>query len=102
MRLSVYLITAVILVVAGKTALAKDIENGRLLAQRWCLPCHALSAAQGKPAKPRSLESIANTENVDFGRIAGFLRLPHAVMPNLPLSREEVDDIAAYIAQMKR
>ena len=65
-------------------------------------PSYRRADAGSKADRPRSLESIANTENVNFDKIAGFLRLPHAVMPNLPLSRKEIDDIAASIAQMKR
>jgi mono/diheme cytochrome c family protein len=96
-------LSAVLSFLAGAgTAVAQSVENGQLLSERWCLPCHAVSRAQGKADKPRSLESIANTENVNFDKIAAFLRLPHAVMPNLPLSRKEVDDIAAYIARMKK
>jgi mono/diheme cytochrome c family protein len=102
MRLSACLFAAVGLFAAGQTASAQDLENGRRLSAQWCLPCHAVSRTQGKAEKPRSLESIANTENVDFNKLAEFLRLPHAVMPNVPLNRGEADDIAAYIAQMKK
>jgi hypothetical protein len=34
--------------------------------------------------------------------IASFLLLPHATMPNLPLSRKDAQDIAAFIIGMKR
>jgi hypothetical protein len=33
--------------------------------------------------------------------IASFLRLPHATMPNLPLTRKDGQDIAAFIMEMK-
>ena len=102
MRLPLYLAAAAIFLPGRETAFAQNIDNGQRLAERRCLPCDAVSRAQGKADKPRSLDSIANTENVNFDKIAAFLRLPHAVMPNLPLSRKEVDDIAAYIAQMKK
>jgi mono/diheme cytochrome c family protein len=104
MRLfSVPLCGAALLVLAGGSmSFAQDASNGEILSRRWCLPCHAISTGQGKAEKPRSLQSIANTENVNFDKIVGFLLLPHAVMPNLPLRRQEIDDIAAYIAQMKK
>jgi hypothetical protein len=34
--------------------------------------------------------------------IASFLRLPHATMPNTPLSRRDAQDIAAFIMQMRK
>jgi hypothetical protein len=34
--------------------------------------------------------------------IASFLRLPHATMPNLPLSRKDTRDIGAFIMEMKK
>jgi hypothetical protein len=30
------------------------------------------------------------------------LRLPHATMPNTPLSRRDAQDIAAFIMQMRK
>jgi mono/diheme cytochrome c family protein len=103
MRLSADLFCAALLILAaGEMSFAQDARTGELLSRRWCLPCHAISTGQGKAGKPRSLQSIANTENVNFDKIVGFLLLPHAVMPNLPLNRKEVEDIAAYIAQMKK
>jgi mono/diheme cytochrome c family protein len=102
MRISAGRSAALVFLAGAETAFAQDVENGKHLAEQWCSPCHAVSSAESKTSRPRSLESIANTENVDFDKIAAFLSLPHAVMPNLPLSRKEIDDIAAYIAQLRK
>lgn len=92
----------VVMLLMSSAALAQDIQSGRELAERWSLRCHSLSDVKGRSAKPRSLQSIADSPNVDAETIATFLRLPHAVMPNLPLGQTDIDDIAAYIAQMKQ
>jgi hypothetical protein len=34
--------------------------------------------------------------------IASFLLMPHATMPNYPLSRKDAEDIALFIAQLKK
>jgi mono/diheme cytochrome c family protein len=99
--LTVVLFAAVAVFGGCATAAAQNIENGRRAAERRCLSCHAVSDAQSKVVRPRSLESIANTDNVGFATIAAFLRMPHGRMPNLPLKQTEIEDIAAYIAQMK-
>jgi hypothetical protein len=49
-----------------------------------------------------SFASIAAKETVTSEMIASFLRLPHATMPNLPLSRKDTRDIAAFIMEMKK
>jgi mono/diheme cytochrome c family protein len=108
MRIQVYLLAALGLFGASQTS-AQNVENGQRLAVQWCSPCHAVSAVQnnadmdrGRADHTRSFESIANMENVNFDKIVEFLKLPHAVMPNLPLSQKDIEDIAAYIAQMKK
>ena len=103
MRISTLYLSALLVFFGGsETIFAQNAENGQRLSQRRCLPCHAVSPVQGKVDKPRSLESIANTENVNFDKIVSFLLLPHARMPNFPLSRKDAGDIAAYISQMKK
>jgi hypothetical protein len=39
---------------------------------------------------------------IDADMIASFLLLPHATMPNLPLSRKDAQDIALFIVKMKK
>jgi mono/diheme cytochrome c family protein len=85
------------------TALAQDIENGQRLSERWCSGCHAIGPAA--PAKSRriiSFASIAERPGVTSDMIASFLLMPHATMPNLPMSRKDAQDIAAFILKMKR
>ncbi len=105
MRIQVYLLAVLGLFGASETASAQNIENGQRLALQWCSSCHVVSTVQNSTDtdhRPRSFESIANMENVNFDKIVEFLKLPHAVMPNLPLSHKDIEDVAAYIAQMKK
>ena len=83
-------------------SLAQDAENGRRLSERWCSECHAIGPASGKTRGLPTFAAIANKENISSEMIASFLRLPHATMPNLPLSRKDTEDIAAYIMGMKK
>lgn len=84
------------------TALAQNLENGRRLSERWCAECHAIGPAPGKPNRAQSFVSIAAKEIVTSEMIASFLRLPHATMPNVPLTRNDARDIAAFIMSMKK
>jgi mono/diheme cytochrome c family protein len=83
-------------------ALAQDAEHGERLSERWCAECHAISAAQGKSRGAPSFAAIAAKENVTVEMIAQFLRLPHATMPNAPLSRDDATDIAAFMMAIKK
>jgi mono/diheme cytochrome c family protein len=86
---------------AGAT-FAQNLENGRRLSERWCSECHAIGSAPGKFKGVPSFASIATKETITSDMIASFLRLPHATMPNAPLSRKDAQDIAAFIMEMKK
>lgn len=82
-------------------ALAQDVANGQRLSERWCAECHAIGPVPGK-SKARSFAAIAAKESITAEMIASFLHLPHATMPNVPLRRNDAQDIAAFIMAMKR
>ena len=97
-----FLIVALALFVGTWTAFAQDLENGRRLSQRWCSQCHAIGLDSSKYRGIPSFESIAAKENINADMIASFLLLPHATMPNMPLSHKDARDIAAFIIEMKK
>ena len=82
--------------------LAQNIENGQRLSERWCVGCHAIGAPTPKTSRIISFASIAERPGITSDMIASFLRMPHATMPNLPLSHNDAQDIAAFIMKMKR
>jgi len=76
-----------------------DPVNGKTLAERWCASCHLVS-----PEQP-----VTTTEAPPFESLAArspealqaFLFNPHPPMPQLYLTRQEIRDLAAYIASLK-
>lgn len=81
---------------------AQDVENGQRLSERWCSACHAIGPAPVKSAQVQSFASIVARPGISSEMIASFLLLPHATMPNLPLSRKDAQDIAVFIVEMKK
>jgi mono/diheme cytochrome c family protein len=79
-------------------ALAQVSENGQRLSERWCSECHAIDTYRKAP----SFAAIAARPAVTADMIASFLLLPHATMPNLPTSRKDAQDIAAFIIATKK
>lgn len=80
-----------------------DAEYGRGLAIRWCSSCHLVTADQQRsmPGAP-AFATIAQSTTINGDRLAHLLLAPHPKMAKLALSRAAVDDIAAYIASLKR
>jgi mono/diheme cytochrome c family protein len=92
---------AVALALFAGSAFAQDLENGRRLAERWCVECHAIGTPTAKTGRIISFAAIAQRPDITSEMIASFLLMPHATMPNLPLSHKDAQDIAAFIMKMK-
>jgi mono/diheme cytochrome c family protein len=97
-----YFCIGVSLLAGSGAADGQNAENGRRLSERWCAECHAIGPAQGKPSRAQSLASVAAKEGITSEMIASFLRLPHATMPNQPITRSDAQDIAAFIMDLKK
>ena len=76
-----------------------DADVGRELARRWCTACHVVdregTGADAGPALPSLLAGKRSAEQIE-----GWLADPHPPMPNLDLSRQEIDDIMAYLQSL--
>lgn len=100
--LKLHAYVALILFGGIQAACAQNAENGARLSQRWCSGCHAIGASAGRTRGLPSFAAIAAKETINADMIASFLLLPHATMPNPPLSRQDAQDIALFIIEMKK
>ncbi len=80
---------------------AGDAQNGRQLAQRWCTGCHAVEANQANDRAP-PFAAIAKRSSSTPERLRAWLSTPHEVMPDLSLSRQEIESLVAYFEQLRR
>ena len=81
-------------------AFAADPAAGKRLTEQWCTTCHVVgSGNRGTDAAP-ALPVIAQQKGKDPQWVKTWLASPHPPMPNLNLSRQEIDDIAAYLASL--
>jgi mono/diheme cytochrome c family protein len=82
---------------------AGNSANGRILAQRWCASCHLVSEDQKTASSDvPTFSAIARRSKTEIDALAGFLADPHPPMPNLSLTRNEINDLLAYISSLKR
>ena len=86
--------------VAALPALAADADNGLKISRRWCASCHVVAPDQKQgTADTASFADIARRKT-EKKPLAAFLAEPHGKMPNMSLSRSEIDDIVAYIRSL--
>ena len=107
-----FILTGVIASVIGAGLLAPahaaagdsgDPATGRALAQRWCSSCHIVgpspqsAAAIGVP----TFSAIARMSSTTPTSLRVFLQTTHGGMPDLHMTHDEIDDVAAYILSLK-
>ena len=81
-----------------------DVAAGRRLAETWCGSCHLVGpdATRGVSNGVPTFVGIAGDQSTTSVSLRTFLQTPHAGMPDLHLSRDEVDNLAAYILSLRK
>lgn len=78
--------------------------EGRELALKWCSECHLVDKTQTHAANDAipSFYAIADRPSTTEDGLKVFLMSPHKKqMPNIILTREQVEDVVAYILSLR-
>jgi mono/diheme cytochrome c family protein len=75
---------------------ASDAETGRQLAERWCSGCHAVEADSRMDQTP-AFGTIARDPMKTPEWLRVWLMTPHSTMPDLALSRSDIEAIIVYL-----
>jgi mono/diheme cytochrome c family protein len=88
---------------AGPVTSEPDPAHGQDLAARLCSNCHLVGSIQQEHANVDipSFHEIANTEMQTQGSIMAHIVLPKHPMPEIPLTKSELADLAAYIMSLR-
>ncbi len=80
-----------------------SVMQGQELAQTVCAECHAVAsgAIRSPNAHAPTFESIVRTPGMTPMAIRIWLRSGHKEMPNIMLSRDETDNVIAYLVSLK-
>src|ERR1051326_7250686 len=91
--------------------LRADVANGERLARQWCATCHVIESSGPSatlPQGPPSFRVAAGlfaprgaAGHLDPGERRAFLTHPHGQMPDLALTRSEIDDLIGYIEALR-
>ena len=100
-RLPAAVLLSLVLAAATARPTRADATRGSQLARQWCASCHVTS---GNPAGnvqqgPPSFHTIAGARTAD--QLRAFLSHPHGAMPDLSLTRQEIDDLVGYIETLR-
>ncbi len=91
-----------VLAVGGADIAYADVGAGSQIAQRWCASCHVVDESQtgSVPQGPPSFRTIAKS-GMTAEQLRAFLSHPHGAMPDLALTRTEIDNLIAYIQSQR-
>jgi cytochrome c len=78
-----------------------DAQKGAKLAQQWCANRHVVAGKQAGavPQGPPTFSVMAHSMTAD--QLHAFLSHPHGAMPDLALTRVEIDDLIGYIETLR-
>lgn len=88
---------------AGAQSGGGDSVAGKALAQSWCANCHMVAPGQATATSDSvpTFMAIAARPNVTGDGLRAFLSEPHGRMPPLILSRNDIDNVTAYILSLR-
>jgi mono/diheme cytochrome c family protein len=79
-----------------------EVERGQALAKRLCANCHLVNGAQQQAnVDVPSFREIANKSAQSEGAIMARIVLPSHPMPEIPITKQEIADLAAYIMSLR-
>lgn len=79
-----------------------DATKGAQIARQWCANCHVIggNSAAVVPQGPPTFSTIARS-GMASDQLRAFLSHPHGAMPDLALTRAEIDDVISYIKTLR-
>ncbi|HTY69649.1 MAG TPA: cytochrome c [Alphaproteobacteria bacterium] len=81
-----------------------DPEAGLKIALRDCAACHVVAGRQAGPAPVGvpPFATIARMPSTTALSLRAYLQTPHPPMPDLALTRAEMEDVVSYILSLRQ
>lgn len=106
MRLLVYLACGALSCLATgdpvHAQVPSNASRGQRLASQLCTTCHITGVVPADviTTDVPSLSAIAKRSGMTLEAVAGKIIVPHPAMPGVPLTADEIRDLAAYIVSL--
>jgi mono/diheme cytochrome c family protein len=94
------LVSAVVACCAALPAAAQDVRHGRAIAEAWCAQCHLVGPGGPGVDLAPPFEAIARDPARSDDWLRAWLSDPHPPMPDLDLTRLEIEDLLAYLRSL--
>jgi mono/diheme cytochrome c family protein len=106
-RIARFAFAALLMAVCTRASAAQeggDATLGRPLAEQWCSGCHVVepTAQQGSSNGAPTFAAIAGMNSTTSMSLHAFLQSSHPPMPDLRLSRSQIDNVVGYILSLRR
>lgn len=103
MRVSILIVLALALAAPVAAQTSGNAIAGHTLARAWCASCHLIAPGEGRASDAApAFEAVARRASTTETSLRVFLQTPHRQMPNYTLTRQETDDVVAYILGLRR
>ncbi len=77
------------------------VAHGANIARDLCAQCHALDDGAKQSSSGPAFPEVARMPSTTSASIKVFLKTPHANMPNIILTEQDIDALALYILSMR-
>ena len=95
---------ALLLLILPAFARAQDVARGKAMAERWCANCHVVtsSATIGSANGLQTFPGLAADPKITESKLRAAIRSQHGGgMPDFSLTKQEQDDLIAYIFSLR-
>lgn len=82
-------------------AVAADPEAGKAVVEMWCVSCHLGSGGRVTQDGAPPITAIARVMQPDTDMLQRVLADPHPPMPEVSLTRRQIEDVVAYLATLR-
>jgi len=100
MRIAALIALTALIGPTAALAASGNAEAGRQLVMRSCSSCHATQSAKTATDGAPPFSAVAKTNKERPAWIRGWLMEPHPPMPSISLSRQQIEDIIAYLGTL--
>jgi mono/diheme cytochrome c family protein len=95
---------ALLLLMLPAFAQAQDVARGKAMAERWCANCHVVSSSAtiAKVDGLQTFPALAADSKLTESKLRAAMTSQHGGgMPDFSLTRQEQDDLVAYIYSLR-
>ncbi len=89
---------------AAKAVEIGDAAAGRYLAETWCSGCHRIGAVPDRgPVRDAvpDFVAVARLPSTTASSLNAWLSTQHQAMPDFHLTRDQIQDVSAYILSLR-